>query len=149
MNTNAHSKAPSSSPSTKWGPAVTGGRNGYQILPDALLRNQKRLGLTCTDLVVLVNILMHWWEQAPKRLPHPRPEQIASRIGTTPRTVQRSINRLTKAGLLKWLPAEQTKQGLRVRKFDIQGLVRALTDLAGEVEDLEAGDLWVPEEVAV
>src|SRR5436190_4125087 len=81
MTTSYLDLSPSAPPQTKWGPAVTGGRYGYQVLPDVLLRNQHRLGLTPTDLVVLINILMHWWERAPTRLPHPRPEQIAHRMG--------------------------------------------------------------------
>lgn len=121
-------------PRTKWGHAVTSGRNGFQTLPDALLRNQRRLGLNCTDMVVLVNITMHWWEQRPDRMPHPRPEQIAKRIGTTARTVQRSINRLTKAGLVKWLKARPNEDGLAVRPFDVSGLVNALHRFANEVE---------------
>ena len=57
-------------------------------------------------MVVLLNILMHWWEREPENLPHPRPDQIAQRIGTSPRTVQRCIGNLIRAKVLKWLPAE-------------------------------------------
>ena len=34
---------------------------GFQPVPDLLLKNQKKLGLSVTDLVVLLNVLMHWW----------------------------------------------------------------------------------------
>jgi MarR-like DNA-binding transcriptional regulator SgrR of sgrS sRNA len=92
-------------------------------------------------MVVLVNILMHWWESEPDKMPHPRPEQIAKRIGTTPRTVQRCIDRLSKAGLLKWMPAARGTEGLSVRRFDVHGLVRTLRQFADEG--------YVPEENAV
>lgn len=134
---NIQQPANTASPKTKWGPAVTSGRNGYQVLPDSLVRNQKKLGLTCTDMVVLVNILMHWWEKEPEKMPHPRPEQIAKRIGASSRTVQRCIGRLCKAGLLKWMPPEKGDEGLSVRRFDVSGLVQTLHQLAQEIEGFE------------
>jgi DNA-binding MarR family transcriptional regulator len=144
-----HDATPASGlPNTKWGDAVTRGRNGYQVLPDVLLRNQHRLGLNCTDMVVLINILMHWWEKDRKSMPHPRPEQIASRIGATPRTVQRSIRRLSEVGLLKWMPPERSREGLSVRRFDVNGLVIKLRALAREVEASER-EVQFPLESAV
>ena len=125
-------RAYSAPPRTKWGAAVSSGRNGFQVLPDSLLRNQKRLGLTCTDMVVLVNVLMHWWESDPDNMPHPRPNLIAKRIGTSQRTVQRSIARLCRRGLLKPLPSKRGSEGLAVRRFDVRGLVEVLRKLASE-----------------
>ncbi len=34
---------------------------GFQAVPDLLLRNQAKLNLSPTNLVVLLNVLMHWW----------------------------------------------------------------------------------------
>ena len=111
---------------TKWGTAITGGLNGYQLFPDAIVRNQKALGLDATDMVVLLNICMHWWETAPEKWPHPRPAVIAQRMGTTTRTVERHIGRLSKLGFLKWLPTEQRYDAPSVRRFDLTGLVSKL-----------------------
>ena len=44
--------------SEKWGDA---GIAGFQVLPDILLKKQVELGLSPTDMLVLINILMHWW----------------------------------------------------------------------------------------
>src|SRR5262245_43814999 len=121
--------ADDTAPHTKWGRIVTGGRNGYQLVPDVLVRHQKHLGLGCTDMVVLLNILLHWWETERDSLPHPRPTQIARRIGTTPRTVQRSIRKLSQKGLIKWLPSERHESGLTIRRFDLQGLCSRLLAL--------------------
>lgn len=71
---------------------------GFQAVPDILLKNQVKLGLSQTDLVVLLNVLMHWWYVDQK--PFPRATTIAKRIGVTPRTVQRSFLSLEKLGLL-------------------------------------------------
>lgn len=79
----------------KYGEAAIG---GFQAVPDLLLKNQAKLGISPTDMVVLLNVLMHWWYPANK--PFPRSGSISKRIGVTPRTVQRSIINLEKAGLL-------------------------------------------------
>jgi hypothetical protein len=71
---------------------------GFQAVPDLLLKNQVKLGLSQTDMVVLLNVLMHWWYVDKK--PFPRATTIAKRIGVTPRTVQRSFSALEKLGLL-------------------------------------------------
>ena len=67
-------------------------------MPDLLLKNQTKLGLSATDLVVLINVLMHWWYADKK--PLPRPTIIAKRMGVTVRTVQRSIAHMEEIGLL-------------------------------------------------
>ena len=81
----------------KWQGAVMPG-SGFAAIPMALLRLQKSLGLSATDLVVLVNLLGHWWE--PERGVYPRSTTIARRMGVTKRTVQRSTQRLVQLGLI-------------------------------------------------
>jgi hypothetical protein len=79
----------------KWGDAA---RAGFQAVPDLLLKQQEELKLNPTELVVLLNVLMHWWYREQK--PFPRPTTIARRMGSTVRTVQRAITKLEKEGLL-------------------------------------------------
>lgn len=71
---------------------------GFQAVPDILLKHQNDLGLSPTDLAVLLNVLMHWWY--PEKKPFPRSTTIAKRMGVTPRTVQRSLQQLEALGLL-------------------------------------------------
>ncbi|WP_323038910.1 helix-turn-helix domain-containing protein [Gemmobacter sp.] len=71
---------------------------GFQAVPDLLLKYQSELGLSPTDLAVLLNVLMHWWY--PEKKPFPRSTTIAKRMGVTPRTVQRSLQQLEELGLL-------------------------------------------------
>lgn len=82
----------------KWLGAVTDG-SGFVAIPMSLLRLQTKLKLTATDLVVLVNLLAHWWD--PKRAVFPRSTTIATRMGVTKRTVQRSTEKMVKAGLIE------------------------------------------------
>ena len=42
----------------KWGEA---GKGGFQLLPDILFKKQVELGLSPTDMLVLMNLTMHWW----------------------------------------------------------------------------------------
>src|ERR1700684_2325977 len=71
----------------KWQGAVTEA-SGWVALPMSLLRLQTKLKLTPTDMVVLTNLLAHWWD--PSRAVFPRSTTIAKRMGVTKRTVQRS-----------------------------------------------------------
>ncbi len=79
----------------KWGKAVS---VGFQAVPDVLLKNQHELRLSAIELVVLLNILMHWWYS--EFLPFPRPTAIAKRMGVGVRTVQRATSKLEKLGLI-------------------------------------------------
>lgn len=96
---------------------------GFQAVPDLLLKNQGNLGLTPTDMVVLLNILMHWWY--PDQKPFPRPTTIAQRIGVSTRTVQRSIINIEASGLL----ARETSADGRVF-LDPTPMVAKLVELA-------------------
>jgi predicted transcriptional regulator len=81
----------------RWQGAVGSG-SGFVAVPIALLRLQIRLGLTPTDLLVLINLLAHWWD--PAKSVFPRSTTIAKRMGISKRTVQRSTQKMFKAGLL-------------------------------------------------
>ncbi len=79
----------------------------------SLLRLQTQYGLTATDMMVLINLIAHWWDARPV---YPRTTTIAKRMGVTKRTVQRSLQALIKKGLLDrdWL-----EDGRRVFVFDV------------------------------
>lgn len=82
----------------KWQGAVTDG-SGFVAIPMSLLRLQTRLKLTPTDMVVLINLLAHWWD--PARAVFPRSTTIAARMGIAKRTVQRSTQKMVKSGLIE------------------------------------------------
>lgn len=109
----------------RWGDAVD---PGLAIVPVLLLRNQARLGLTAVEAVLLFNLVAEWHER--DEWPGPRPDVLARRIGVDVRTVQRSIARLKKMGLMRRLPSEKRK-GPAVRRFDLSGLRRRLEALNG------------------
>ncbi len=104
----------------KWGEAA---RAGFQAVPDLLLKQQESLQLNPTELVVLLNVLMHWWYRDQK--PFPRPTTIARRMGSTVRTVQRAITKLETAGLV-----QRQKGPKNVMVLDPDPLVKRLCELA-------------------
>jgi predicted transcriptional regulator len=107
---------------------------GYQVVPDVLVRYQGRLGLSPTDLCVLLNLGAHWWY--PESQPSPRSSTIARRMNIHVRQVQRSLRALKDAGLI-----DVQKENGR-RSYDLKPLVKSLERLAekelGEKESREA-----------
>ena len=106
----------------KWGDAAIA---GFQVLPDILLKKQVELGLSATDMLVLLNLTLHWWYR--EQRPFPRTSTIAARMGVEPRTVQRSLRKMVDMGLLE-----------RVEEEDEAGEKRQVIDLTALVEKLSA-----------
>jgi Zn-dependent protease with chaperone function len=103
----------------KWQGAVTQG-SGFVAIPLALLRMQTKYGLSQTEMMVLINLLAHWWE--PSRGVYPRSSIIAARLGVAKRTVQRATERMERMGLI-----ERHIDGDGRRVFAFDGLVARLS----------------------
>lgn len=114
-----------SAPHRKWGIALNA---GFQLLPDLVLKHQRRLGLGANDLVVLINLMMSWWY--PERLPYPRPTTIAKRMGVGVRSVQRSLERLQQMGLIERVALPPSADMPTTAAYDLSGLVSRLQKLA-------------------
>ena len=111
---------------TKWGIA---GRAGYQLVPNVLLRAQKHLEIDAVDVVILLNLSLHWW--GPFNPPFPSPARISERMGVSRRTVERRLETLEKRGFLKRLPPTAPAEGKpKVRSFELSGLVEKLENAA-------------------
>lgn len=107
----------------KWQGAVTSS-SGFVAIPVALLRLQTNLKLTATDMLVLTNLLAHWWD--PDRSVFPRSTTIAQRMGVTKRTVQRSTRKMTSRGLIE---RKFTEDGRRT--FQFTALAERLSRMIG------------------
>jgi len=106
----------------KWREAALG---GFQVLPDILFKKQVDLDLTATDMMVLINVTMHWWYKDQR--PFPRTTTVAKRMGVDPRTVQRSLQKLVDRGLVARV--DEVKDGETRQVIDLQGLVDRLSEL--------------------
>ncbi|KIT14719.1 helix-turn-helix domain-containing protein [Jannaschia aquimarina] len=108
----------------KWGDAAEA---GFQTLPDILLKKQVELGLSATDMLVLMNITMHWWYQ--EQRPFPRTKTIADRMGCDSRTVQRSLRKMTDLGLITRMSETDERGDIRY-VVDLENLVAKLSKFA-------------------
>lgn len=115
----------------KWGTSLD---EGFLLIPVLLLKRQRELALDSTEVVVLLNLLAAWWDTETR--PYPRSTTIAQRIGVTPRTVQRCLEKLEKKGLIVRV-RNGTGIGAAHREltsYDMTGTVEKLQRLAGAAE---------------
>lgn len=135
MDTIDRYETPISRTREKWGPAIDQGLTGFQVVPDMLLRNQTNLGLSATDIVVLLNILMHWWTR--EKLPRPNLSSIARRMGVTRRTVERSVEKMEQLRLLERRAASGDPNARGGKQIDPEGLVTRLQERAESMRQYE------------
>ncbi len=116
----------------------TAAETGFVAVPNVLLIHFQTLGATPTEFVVLLNLLMHLWSVDGRSFP--RVSTIARRMDTSPRTVQRALNRLRELGLIKWrrvqvkdgkvLEDPNTNEGVRRRLYDLTPVLERADRLA-------------------
>lgn len=111
----------------KWGAALN--MSGFQAVPNVLLSMQWNLGLSTTDLVVLLHLNRHWWSR--DRAPYPRPMLIAEKMGVHRRTVERSLERMEANGLIERLKPQPARDGHMVRPISLIPLANRLGEIAG------------------
>ncbi|KYE31163.1 hypothetical protein AF374_22590 [Salmonella enterica subsp. enterica serovar Typhimurium] len=122
---------------SKWG--KTNNSAGWTNIPNALLENQSRLGLSCIDTMVLINLIMHWWEK--DNPPRPSKKRLANMLGVSLKTVQRSFIHLEQCGAIKRIPRyKEGKDNARTTNhYDLNGLVDLLEGFSKElIEEREA-----------
>lgn len=116
----------------KWGKQVMG--FGFCIVPSLLLRAQNRLGLSPTQLAVLIQLCDFWWEN--ERKPHPGKELLSKRLGISKRQLQRHIAELERADLIKRVERHHASHGGNLSNiYDLSGLVAKLKKLEPEFRE--------------
>lgn len=117
----------------KWGADVIA--EGYTVLPNVILQNQKALDLKHLDVLVLMCLLSHWWDK--DDLPRPAKTSIARTLDVDPRTVQRSIAKLEKQGYIerkeRWASVGDNLPNF----YDLSGLVAAAKTQAERAKKLK------------
>lgn len=106
---------------------------GWTAVPSALIFLQSRLGLTSTDINVLLNLMIHWWKPDDKI--YPSQDSIANRIGVSKRTVQRTLDRLVEMGLIEVI---QTKRNGRYKGrniYNLRPLAMTIDSMAPSLKD--------------
>jgi hypothetical protein len=118
----------------KWGDAVIA--EGYTVLPNVILQNQKALGLKHLDVLVLMCLLSHWWGK--DDLPRPAKSSIAKTLDVDPRTVQRSIAKLEKQGYIQRRERRAGVGDNLPNFYDLSGLVVAAKTQAVQAQKVKA-----------
>lgn len=116
------------------GMAAALGERGVYV-PLLLLRSYRELGLTDTDAMMLLQ-LMAFREAESKEFP--TPEEIALRLGTTPKSVVQLLGKLMKEGLLEIDEALDPVSGVLYERYNWSGWLRRASQWAAE--QLEAED---------
>lgn len=111
----------------RWGDTI---QSGFTATPNTLIKAQAKLGLSANDMVVLLNLIMHWWEV--DTMPFPRMTTIAKRTGMNVRTVQRSMSNMKKLGYV-------------VRREQGNGIVADLSGLKNKLIELAPMYTWQPQ----
>jgi predicted transcriptional regulator len=117
----------------KWGKEVID--LGFTIVPSLLFKAQKRLGLSATQLAVLLQLMDHWWDNA--RNPWPGKKLLSEKLDLSPRQVQRVIADLEKRGYVQRIDRTSAQGGKLSNEYDLGGLVKKLRELAPEFQRVE------------
>lgn len=102
---------------------------GWTVLPNVIIEKQAALGLTTTDVCILLHLAKFWWEAG--RAPFPAKKTIALAIGVTPRTVQRRIEAMEKLGLIR-REERRTDHGSNTNLYHLDGLIAKAKPFAKE-----------------
>src|ERR1700691_2506598 len=105
----------------KWGAGVMA--LGYCILPSLLFRAQSRLGLRMSHLALVVQLSEFWWYD--NKLPWPKKQLLAERIGIKEKQVQRLARDLEQRGYIRRV-TRKTPHGQTSNAYDLSGLVKKL-----------------------
>lgn len=115
----------------KWGKALMDA--GWTAFPSIILEKQHALGLDALDVNIILYLSTYWWESENK--PHPTKKTIAEAIGVTPRTVQRRISELEKAGFIRREYRPDKDKGNKSNKYHFDGLIAEVEPYAQEKLD--------------
>lgn len=119
----------------KWGKTLM--RSGWTAFPSVILEKQHALGLTATDINIILYLSTHWWEA--ERKPYPSKKTIAQALGVTPRTVQKRIAALEEMGFVEREYRKNKLKGNDTNVYHFNGLIKAAEPYAQEkLEEIEA-----------
>ena len=104
--------------------------SGWTAFPSVILERQRALGLDPLDVNIILHLATYWWEADNK--PFPAKQTLATAIGVHPRTIQRHIARLEKAGLITREYRREPGKGNKTNKYHFDGLIKEIAPFAQE-----------------
>lgn len=103
---------------------------GWTAFPSVILEKQHALGLSSTDINIILYLSTHWWEA--ERKPYPSKNTIAKALGVTSRTIQKRIASLEGAGFIRREYRQHESKGNDSNKYHLDGLIEACQKYALE-----------------
>ncbi len=111
-----------------WGKAVYS--HGYAGIPSLLIQTQRRLGLSPTQMNIIIQLLDYWHE--PTRKPFPSKQDLAQRMGVTQKTIQNNMRELEKAGYVRRELRKTARGDYNSNVYHLDGLVEKVKALEPE-----------------
>ena len=108
----------------KWTAGV--GQHGYSFLPNIFFRYASELDINPSQQAVLLHLLAFWWDA--DRPPEVSKERLATRLGISPRQVQRQLKELRELGLIE--VSAPSRPGRHPNQYRFEGLVKKLQNFA-------------------
>ena len=101
---------------------------GWTAFPTAILQNQQELGLSSSEMLILLHLASRWWTEEGEA--SPSNGSIGRAIRMDPRDVQRRIARLEADGLIRREERRDTPRGSAPNIYHLDGLLKAANAFA-------------------
>ena len=112
----------------KWGEPLTSA--GWTAIPNVIFERAQAFPLEPLDIVIILNLAGYWWKAGND--PYPSKATLAASIGVSPRTIQRRIANLEKAGFITRTLRKSSQGGNLSNKYSLEGLIDAAKPFAEE-----------------
>ena len=105
---------------------------GFTAIPTMLFFAQRELNISSTELNILLNIFIHWWDKTDK--PFPAQGAIAYRTGLSVKTVQRALSDLEEKGLIIKTPTPRSNKKTKGKNlYNLMPLVEKLNEISPRI----------------
>jgi len=106
---------------------------GWTAIPNALFFMQRPLELSPINFNVLLNLFSHWWET--DAWPYPSQKGLASRMGVSVRTVQRSLDELVEKKLILRKSTMRNHPKYKGRNvYDLSPIIKLVSTMAPQLK---------------
>lgn len=103
---------------------------GWTVFPSVIIENQRQLGLSAMGVNILMHLASRWWTAEGR--PYPSKASIALAMSVDPRTIQRRIAAMEKAGYVRREERRETPTGSKTNVYHLDGLIEAAKPFAEE-----------------
>lgn len=111
----------------KWG--VVTMKCNFSVVPALLFRAQGRLGISPTQLAIILQIHDFWWHA--DRWPWVSKGELSQRLNISEKIIQRNLKELDDRGYVKRI-TRVLNHRRRANGYDLSGLITRLQELAPE-----------------